>query len=127
MSDMKISHYYNFSLFANSILGSSYRGAKLTSILDYGTAVKFGSVDLLHKQIYPYLPPGTPKDISKYTFYLFKHRDKDIVLAETWIVPGSVEESEGVNYTLTLSNVTDSEVNLIRDQLRLLGITFSIS
>lgn len=127
MSTLNISRYYNLSVFANSVLGSSYRGAKLVSILDYSTAVKFASIDLINKQVYPYLPPGTLKDHTKYTYYLFKHQGKDIILADCWIVPGSVEESEGVNYTLTLSNITDRELSTIRDQLRLLGITFEIT
>ncbi len=38
----------------------------------------------------------------------------------------SVEETQGLNYTLQLNNVTTSQMAMIRDQLRLLGIGFSI-
>lgn len=126
MSNISIDTHYNFSVYANSILGSSYSSAKLVAILNYNTAVKFGSIDLMHKQIYPYLPPGTPSDHTKYSYYLFEHRGKQIVLADYWIVPDSMESTEGASYTLTLNNVTTQEVALIRDQLRLLGISFSI-
>lgn len=127
MSELQISKYYNISVFANSILGSNFRNVKLSSVLDYQTALKFGSIDLLHKQIYPYLPPDTPVDNTKYTYYLFQVRGKQIVLADYWIVPGSIVETEGAEYTFKLKNVTSHQVAIVRDQLRLLGIQFEIS
>ena len=124
MVDLKISGLYNLSVFANSILGSNYQNVKLSSILDYSTALRFESIDLLHKQIFPYLPPGTPSDHTKYTYFLFQHKDKTIVLAEHWIIPGSVQLTEGATHTLKLNNVTQQQLTIVRDQLRLLGISF---
>lgn len=126
MSSMSINKHYNFSVYANSILGTSYTNTKLVSILDYHTALKFANVELLHRQVFPYLPPNTPSDQTKYTYYLFQHNDKTIVLADVWIMTSSVEETQGLNYTLQLNNVTTSQMAMIRDQLRLLGIGFSI-
>lgn len=127
MTELKISKHYNLSVFANSILGSTYANVKLLSILGYETALKFASIDLLHKQVYPYLPPGTPADHTEYTYYMFESQGKTIILADYWIVPGSVEETEGVNYTIKLNNITAQELSVVRDQLRLLGLNFSIS
>ncbi len=59
MSSMSINKHYNFSVYANSILGTSYTNTKLVSILDYHTALKFANVELLHRQVFPYLPPNT--------------------------------------------------------------------
>lgn len=126
MSVLTINNHYNFSLFANSVLGSSYKGVRLSSILDYTVAVKFGNIDLLHRQIYPYLPPGTPKDHTKYTYLLFQNGDKQLVIAEEWIIPSSIEQTVGRDYTITLRNTTVDKVAIIRDQLRLLGVTFDI-
>jgi hypothetical protein len=123
---LSINKHYNFSVYANSILGSSYKNAKLTSILDYNTAIKFGNVELLQRQIYPYLPPNTITDHTKYTYYLFKYNNKDIVLADVWIEQTSIEETEGLNYTLRLNNVTSQQLSTVRDQLRLLGVSFDI-
>lgn len=126
MTTLTINNHYNFSLYANSVLGSSYKGYRLSSILDYNTAVKFGNIDLLQRQVYPYLPPGTPKDHTKYSYLLFQLEDKVIVLAQEWIIPSSIEQTVGRDYTITLKNVTPEKVMIIRDQLRLLGITFDI-
>lgn len=123
---LSINKYYNFSVYANSVLGSSYKNAKLVSILDYHTALKFANIELLQRQIYPYLPPGTLPDHTKYSFYLFKYNDKDIVLADVWIEQSSIEETSGLNYTLKLNNITSPQLATVRDQLRLLGISFDI-
>lgn len=126
MQELKINHHYNFSVHANSILGVNYIGAKLISILDFNTALKFDNVLLLNKQIYPYLPPGTLADSSKYTYYLFEYNGKKVVVADVWIVENSVELSQGVTYTLKLNNITSVQLGVIRDQLTLLGISFDI-
>jgi hypothetical protein len=59
MPSLSLNKHYNFSLYDNSVLGKTYKNAKLKSILDYYTALKFSDVELLNKQIYPYLPSGT--------------------------------------------------------------------
>lgn len=126
MSTLVINNHYNFSLYANSVLGSSYKGFRLSSILDYNVAVKFGNIDLLHRQVYPYLPPGTPKDHTKYTYFLFQSDNKQLVVAQEWIIPSSIEQTVGRDYTITIRNSTDTQVAIVRDQLRLLGLTFDI-
>lgn len=126
MLAMNINKHYSFSVYGNSYLGQDYKNYKLLSILDYHTALKFSNVVLLNRQIFPYLPQGTPSDPTKYTYYLFKHKDQDIVIADVWIIPSSITEATGVNYTLTLNNITATQMAVIRDQLRLLGISFDI-
>lgn len=126
MTTLQINNHYNFSVYANSVLGTSYKNTKLMSILDFTTAMKFANIELLRRQVYPYLPPNTPSDHTKYTYYLFQHNDKLIVLADVWIMASSIEVTSGMNYTLTLNNVTTADLAVVRDQLRLLGIAFSI-
>lgn len=127
MSNLQINNYYNFSLYPNTVIGTSFRNAKLISILDYNTALKFSNVELYNKQIYPYLPEGTPSNYHNYIYYLFLYKDKKIVIADTWIIPSSIEVSTSTTYTITLENISNSQLNIIRDQLRVLGISFSIS
>lgn len=126
MPTLNLNKHYNFSLYPNAVLGTVYQNTKLVSILDYNIALKFANIELLHKQIYPYLPPGTNPDLTSYTYYLFKHNDKDLVIADSWIIDSSIEETSGLNYNLRLNNITSSQYNIIRDQLRLLGISFDI-
>ena len=118
--------YYNFSVYANSVLGTVYKNAKLVSTLDYRKALKEANIELLQRQIYPYLPPGTPADHTKYTYYVFEVNGKEVTLADVWIEQTSIEETSGMNHTLKLNNITSSQLTTIRDQLRLLGISFDI-
>ena len=127
MTTLTINTVYNFSLHANSVLGTNHKGARLLSILDYKTALKFANIVLLCKQIYPYLPVGSLADQTKYTYYLFEVKGKQVVLADLWIVPSSVEIALNSSVTLKLLGVSTTEVSVIQDQLRLLGIAFEIS
>lgn len=126
MAVMTLNKHYNFSLYQNSILGTIYEGAKLVSILDYQTALKFANIELLHRQIFSYLPPGTNSDKTQYTYYLFKVNGKDVIVADVWIIATSIIETLGVNYTIRLNNITSTKFTVVRDQLRLLGISFDI-
>lgn len=126
MSTLSINKFYNFSVHANAVLGSSYRNAKLISILDYNTALKFSNIELLHRQVFPYLPPNTIGDPTRYTYYLFSYNNKTVVIADVWLIASSVEETQGINYTIQLNNITATQMSIVRDQLRLLGISFNI-
>ncbi|EKD89680.1 MAG: hypothetical protein ACD_33C00008G0006 [uncultured bacterium] len=127
MPALTINKYYNFTTYAPSILGTSYNNAKLVSILDYDTALKFGNIELLHKQIYPYLPSNTPSDLTKYTYYLFKTENGNVILADYWLIDTSIQETGGINATINLYNIDSNKVSIIRDQLKLLGINFNIT
>jgi len=126
VTTFRINRHYNFTVYANSILGTNYTNARLLSILDYKTALKFSNIELLHRQVFPFLPPNTLSDHTQYTYYLFLHRGKETVLADVWIEPYGIKETSGLNHTLNLHNITPSELAIVRDQLRLLGISFDI-
>ena len=127
MSVLSINTHYNFSVHANSVLGTNYKDALLLSILDYSTALKFENIVHLHKQVFPYLPTGTISDQTKYSYYLFKVGDRTVVLADVWLNDATIEISNGTSYTVKLNNISINQLNMIRDQIRLLGINFSIT
>lgn len=124
MLPLSINNHYDFSMHANAVLGANHTDARLVSILDYHTALKFDNVVLLHRQVLPFLPGGTLDDLTRYTYYLFKVGGKDVVLADVWIIPESIVLSNGTTHTLKLLNVSSGELAVVRDQLRLLGISF---
>lgn len=127
MSALTVGYHYNFSVYANSILGASFKNVRLVSILDYQTALRFSNVPLQHRQIYPYLPVGTPSDATKYIYYLFRTSNgAELVIADVWIEDTTIEQTLGTDQTLILRNVTPGTVAIVRDQLRLLGIAFDL-
>lgn len=126
MQTLKVGFHYNFSVHANSTLGTSYKNVRLVSILDYQTALRFSNIPLQHRHIFPYLPVGTPSDATKYTYYLFRTvSGQEVVLADIWLIDTTIVQTEGVDQTVVLRNVTSGQVAIVRDQLRLLGIGFS--
>lgn len=128
MKTMTINRSYDLSVYATSVFGSGhFYGAKLLGIYGYDMVKKFDNIDARQKQVYPYLPENTPSDHTKYTYYHFKVKGKDIYLATEWIVPKSIKEGEGETYRITLKNVTPTEVAIVRDQLRVLGLDFEIN
>lgn len=125
MQTLTVGHHYDFSVHANSTLGASYKNVRLISILDYQTALRFSNIPLQHRHIYPYLPEGTVQDPTKYTYYLFRNSTgKETVIADVWIIDTTIVQTAGVDQTLVLRNVTSGQVAIVRDQLRLLGISF---
>lgn len=122
-----INNHYDFLVYANSILGTSFQNARLVSILDYQTAMKFDNVVLMHRQVFAYLPEGTLEDLTRYTYYLFKVGEQSVLLADVWIVAQSLTLSTGSSHSLTLLNVTATQLSIVRDQLRLLGISFTVA
>lgn len=123
---MKINNLYDLSAFAAPVLGSTFKALKLIGILNYDSAIKLDNIESKQKQIYPYLPDGTPRDHKKYTYYHFQKAGRDIVLADYWIVPNSIKEVEGETYVITVRNVSANEIGIIRDQMRLLNFDFTI-
>ena len=123
-----IGNYYDFSVYANSVLGANFTSARCTSIMDYDTALKFANIELIQKQILPYIPIGSLTDQKQYTYYLFKLKDgRNIVVADTWVIASSVQLVQSSTYTLKLYDVSTTQLNIIRDQLNLMGISFDIS
>ena len=127
MTTLTINEYYDFNLIADSVLGSSYKNAKLVSIMDYDTAKKFSPIDYYQLQIAPYLPGTISRQILSYTFYLFKYKDKDLVIAKEWINDLEITSSNISSYVLSLTDVSDLTKTLLTKQLNILGINYTLT
>jgi hypothetical protein len=128
--NLQINKTYNFSLYAPSVLGASYRNAKLIGILDYTSALKLKNVEQLHRQVYPYLPTGVINNPKSYTYYHFRYEQSgsyyDLVIANPWFVESSVTEVNSLNLSISINNVSLDDVEVVRSQLRLLGYNFTL-
>lgn len=126
MLSVTVGNYYTFSLYPVPSLGSSFSNAKLLSIMDYDTALKFANVTLQATQSQPYLPTGTPSDYKNFTYYLFLVDGKKIVIADYWIITTSLVVSQNTTSTIRLNNISSTDLTTVQEQLRLLGISFDI-
>jgi len=124
----QINKRYNFSCHASAILGASYSNVKVISILDYKSALKLRELNSIQRQVYPSLPIGTPSDQRSYTYYVFElDNGKTIVLAYNWIIEASIVMVQSLDMIVKVFNITDSDVELVRGQLRRLGYSIDIT
>lgn len=128
LKSLSLNDRCEFSVYANSILGSNFRGAKLINKLSFEGARRLGyAVGHLSTQVYPNLPKGTPSDAKTYDFYEFELNGKLFVLAEYWIIDSSVKRLESLDYEISIRNTTPEVMAKVRDQLRMLRLDFTIS
>lgn len=124
----EINKRYNFSCHASAILGASYSNVKVISILDYKSALKLREVNSIQRQVYPSLPIGTPADQRAYTYIQFEmDNGTTMVLAYNWIIEDSIILVQSLDMLVKVYNITDSDVELVRGQLRRLGYSIDIT
>lgn len=124
---LELGKSYNFTTYAPPLFQEIFRKAKVIGLIDYEIAKQHANVDLLQRQIYPLLPPGTPDRISKYSFVLFESASgKKFVMAYYWIVEDSIVEVVATNILVTVYNTTNADVGRIRDALNTMGYLFKV-
>jgi hypothetical protein len=115
---------YNFNTLAPSILGSGFKNVLILAIIDYTVASTYSSIQAWHTNVYPYLPAGTPKDPTKYTYILFRTEvNTNIVLALPWIDLTTISEVTQNHLTVVINNVTPEDITRVSESLTLLGLT----
>lgn len=120
--NLTIGTTYTFNTLAPSILGAVIQQAKLVSILDYGTAKQYDTIDLKYRSVYPLLPVGTPNQPDSTIYYRFVSQSGEyIILAEQWIDESSIETIEFVNIQVLFQQASLSDVQRIRNALNALG------
>jgi hypothetical protein len=120
--NLTIGTTYTFNTLAPSILGAVIQQAKLVSILDYGTAKQYDTIDLKYRSVYPLLPVGTPNQPDSTIYYRFVSQSGEyIIVAEQWIDESSIETIEFVNIQVLFQQASLSDVQRIRNALNALG------
>ncbi len=124
---------YTFSTIAPSVLGSTFTNVRLLESMGYSSALRYANVELLQRQVLPYMLPGTPLDLKRYQFHRFdtgvdaNNKPTSVVVADQWITSDGFVATSSVDAIVRIFNVDPVEsVQMIRDQLRLLGLTFTI-
>lgn len=124
---------YTFSTIAPSVLGSTFTNVRLMESMGYSSALRYANIELLQRQILPYLLPGTPLDLKRYEFHRF-HVGTDannkpiyVVVADHWVTTDGFVLTSSVDAVIRIFNIDPVEsVQMVREQLRLLGFTFTI-
>lgn len=120
--DFQIGTVYKFNTLAPAILGATHSGATLIGMMNYQSACAYINPRAMQANVGPLLPPGTPLDEKKYTYYQFQFEGGGkIVLASAWIDMNSVTVVTNSTLLLTVRNASDLDASRIRTALILLG------
>lgn len=123
----KVNHRYNFTTYAPSVFGDSFKLSKVIGIVSYETARQHSNIDVLQRQVYPLLPVGTPDRVKEYNYVMFESSAGiEYVLAYPWIIEGSIEEVSAVDLAVDVYDVDSSAMGKIRDVLNSMGYNFTI-
>ena len=118
MVDFTLNSTFSFETLAPALLGAKIKNAKLISILGYTKAVQFFNPNAQHANIYPNLPAGVSKDLTKYTFYEFETENGELkYLAKEWINLNTVELVSGTTTRITIYNTSINDQQKIREYL----------
>lgn len=120
--EFEIGNVYSFNTLAPAVLGVRIVRAKLNGIVDYRQACTIINVDVVQRQVYPLLPPGTPNNTQKYIYYVFTTESgARLCLAKNWIHLSSIELVEDATISVTIPNATLDDVERLRAALGVMG------
>lgn len=113
---------YTFNTKAPSILGTTIKNAKLSSIIDYETAKLFDNIDLKFRSIFPLLNDNTSDDPSLSIYYKFKTESgENIILADKWIDFTSVVIVEDISFKVVVTNASIGDIDRVKNAMNALG------
>lgn len=103
---------------APAILGQRISNVKLTAIVDYNTAIRYVNVVSQYSNIMPHLPSGTPRNMQKYTYYVFETQNGETkVFADVWIDNASITEVTGNILKIIVYNADSAAAQAVKDFL----------
>lgn len=120
---LNLKQAYNFIMKAPAILGVSFDNAIVMAIMDYDSAKAIQDVVPLHRAAYPYLEMGTPRDAKDLTYIKLKTNSGEIrVIAMEWLA-GEPEQVTSQTLRLTLTEVSMTDLSILKEILIQNGFT----
>lgn len=131
VTNFEIGKTYTYTTKAPSMLGASFKRAKVLAVCSFDMVNKFAdfSPTQMHKQLYPVISgitPGLIDNPKSYTYIYFQSESGvNYVHAMEWINLDSAVLSTAVSYSVTITNQNNDFHNKLRDALSLLGVSNS--
>lgn len=117
MYALNLKTVYDFEMHPTPSLGERIRNATVLAILDYDSAQVIEDVGAKHQEVYPYLPPGTPKNPRDLIYVKIRTSTGQIrAVAMDWIAVQPVVVTATVA-TVTVSNITLGDLPALRNAL----------
>ena len=114
----EIGKAYSFSIYPTTIISNDFNYAICEGVLSPSIAEAFMPLDVMHAQVYPYLPSGTVDNPLMYNYVKFKLSDgATSVLGLPWINLDTVKVSTIQKIVVEIKGKTANELNNIRSVL----------
>ena len=116
--DFKIRGVYSFDVYPAPLLGTNFKNVTVLAVMDFETANNEFDALARHVNYYSYLPTGTPNNPAAYDYIKIKTTaDNVIIIGIAWINMSTVVEVESRTATVTIKNITATDVPRIKNAL----------
>lgn len=111
---------YSFRTKAATKLEPLVRNAVLLAQLNFDLAVQLeANIAYRYREIFPYLPAGTPNAMRDITYYYFQSQTgSKTIFADQWIDFSTIEQVSAKSLTLSFPSLTQPEID---DLLKLIS------
>lgn len=104
----------SFELYASSVLGTGYQGAKILAILDADSAFAYIDPPAMHANVYPSLPAGVPDAYDGYSYLKLKLASGQVTaIGIPWIKDDTFTVSTTRKMQITIDNVSPDNQNKV--------------
>lgn len=125
-STIPLNAIVSFELYASSVLGSGYQGAKILAILDADSAFAYIDPPAMHANVYSSLPAGTPDAYDGYNYLKLKLASGQVTaIGIPWIKDETFAVSSTRKMQITIDNVSPADQNKVL--LALSGAGFGVN
>jgi hypothetical protein len=117
-TNFQINQVYSFNVFPVQVLGNNFKNVTIQGVMDAESAGQFIDIQGVHREIYPFLPAGTPSDPFQYTYLKIKNSSGAVqYLAVPWIDDSSVVLVTARTCVATIANVSATDLDNIKAAL----------
>ena len=129
LNDLTIGKTHTFSTISPAILGTVLKNAKLVSIMDYDLAIREDNIELKTRQVNEVVPAGPNSSPKNSIYYKFLSESGEfVIMADRWIIESTIEVVEHINFQVSFTEASLSDIVTIRRMLVASGFTnFTIS
>lgn len=107
-----------FQVYPSAILTDDFSDVKLIGIVTHEGVSSWISPSMMHANVYPTLPEGTPNDYRAYEYVIIRKQDGSVTaLGLPWIKEDTVTVADSVELIVTIRDKSITDIPRLRQIL----------
>lgn len=107
--DFKPRAMYSFDVYPTAVLGTGFKRVTVQAVLDYDTALGFYDVEALQRNVYSFLPQGTPDRPQDYDYLKLVTEDNiQTIIAVPWINEDTIVLVQSLKAQVVIEDLTSA-------------------